>query len=103
MSSFFIDKTDPQIAEILERLKRVNRILQKTETLIQPTLNNERFLTDDELSKILRVSRRTLQEYRSAGVIPYYLVQGKALYKESDIEKILNDSHKRCVEEQRWV
>ena len=103
MSSFFIDKTDPQIAEILDRLKRVNKILQKTETLVQPTLNNERFLTDEELSKILRVSRRTLQEYRSAGVIPYYLVQGKALYKESEIEKILNDSHKRCVEEQRWV
>ena len=62
-----------------------------------------RFLTDEELSKILRVSRRTLQEYRSAGTIPYYIVQGKALYKESEIEKILNDSHKRCVEEQRWV
>lgn len=103
MSSFFIDKTDPHIAEILERLRRVNKILQKTETLVQPTLNNERFLTDEELSKILRVSRRTLQEYRSAGEIPYYLVQGKALYKESEIEKILNDSHKRCVEEQRWV
>ena len=52
MSSFFIDKTDPHIAEILERLRRVNKILQKTETLVQPTLNNERFLTDEELSKI---------------------------------------------------
>ena len=49
MSSFFIDKTDPHIAEILERLRRVNKILQKTETLVQPTLNNERFLTDEEL------------------------------------------------------
>lgn len=28
MSSFFIDKTDPHIAEILERLRRVNKILQ---------------------------------------------------------------------------
>ena len=53
MSSFFIDKTDPQIAEILDRLKRMNKILQKTETLVQPTLNNEKFLTDEELSKIL--------------------------------------------------
>ncbi len=33
MSSFFIDKTDPQIAEILDRLKRMNKILQKTEFL----------------------------------------------------------------------
>jgi len=47
MSSFFIDKTDPHIAEILERLRRVNKILQKTETLVQSTLNNERFLTDE--------------------------------------------------------
>ena len=45
MSNFFIDKTDPHIAEILERLRRVNKILHKTETLVQPTLNNERFLT----------------------------------------------------------
>ena len=28
MSSCFIDKTDPHIAEILERLRRVNKILQ---------------------------------------------------------------------------
>ena len=60
-------------------------------------------MSEQVLTITLRVSRRTLQEYRSAGAIPYYLVQGKALYKESEIEKILNDSHKRCVEEQRWV
>ena len=34
---------------------------------------------------------------------PYYLVQGKALYKESDIQKVLDDAYKRCREEQRWV
>ena len=87
----------------IKAIETHKRMLCKTDRMIQPTLNNERFLTDEELSKILRVSRRTLQEYRSAGTIPYYLVQGKALYKESEIEKILNDSHKRCVEEQRWV
>jgi hypothetical protein len=31
------------------------------------------------------------------------MVQGKTLYKESDILKILEDSYKRCREEQRWV
>lgn len=65
--------------------------------------NGERFLTDEELSKVLRVSRRTLQEYRTFGVVPYYMMQGKALYKESDILKILDDAYKRCREEQRWV
>ena len=53
--------------------------------------------------KRLRISRRTLQEYRTLGVIPYYLLQGKVLYKESDIHKMLEDAYKRCREEQRWV
>lgn len=44
-----------------------------------------------------------MQEYRTFGVVPYYMVQGKTLYKESDILKILEDSYKRCREEQRWV
>ena len=69
----------------------------------RPAFHSDYFLTDEELSKLLKVSRRTLQEYRTLGVIPYYLVQGKALYKESDIQKVLDDAYKRCREEQRWV
>ena len=56
MSHFFKDKTDTQITEILKQLKRINELLCKTDRMIQPILNNERFLTDEELSKILRVS-----------------------------------------------
>ena len=77
--------------------------IQRLEEIPRTLFNGERFLTDEELSNVLRVSRRTLQEYRTSGVIPYYLVQGKALYKESDIMKILDDAYKRCREEQRWV
>lgn len=103
MNRFFIDKSDSQIAELIERLRSANRLLEKVKTSVRPTLNGERFLTDEELAGILKVSRRTLQEYRSARVIPYYLVQGKALYKESEIRKILEDAHKKCVEEQQWI
>jgi len=60
----------------------------------KPTLNGERFLSDKEVSERLKVSRRTLQDYRTEGKIPYYqLGGGKILYKESDIEKMLNDSY----------
>jgi len=37
----------------------------------------------------LKVSRRTLQEYRNNGVIPYYVLGGKILYRESDLEALL--------------
>ena len=36
---------------------------------------------------------RTLQEYRSSGKLPYYMICGKVLYRESEIEKLLQDSY----------
>ena len=103
MSYHFIDKKDQRIDVMFQGLKKMEKMLSAMEDMPRSLFNGERFLTDEELSKVLRVSRRTLQEYRTFGVIPYYMVQGKALYKESDIVKILDDAYKRCREEQRWV
>lgn len=103
MSYHFIDKKDPRIDVMFQGLEKMERMFLAMEDMPKSLFNGERFLTDEELSKVLRVSRRTLQEYRTFGVIPYYMVQGKALYKESDIMKILDDAYKRCREEQRWV
>ena len=103
MSYHFIDKKDPRIDVMFQGLEKMERMLSVMEDVPRSLFNGERFLTDEELSKVLRVSRRTLQEYRTFLVIPYYMVQGKALYKESDIMKILDDAYKRCREEQRWV
>jgi predicted site-specific integrase-resolvase len=58
----------------------------------RPVLDGERYLIDRELSKILNISRRTLQDYRTGGRIPYYLIGGKILYRESDIEKMLTEN-----------
>ncbi|MBQ2969166.1 MAG: helix-turn-helix domain-containing protein, partial [Bacteroidaceae bacterium] len=38
---------------------------------------------------MLKVSRRTLSEYRSNGTLPYYVLGGKVLYKRSEIEQAL--------------
>ena len=103
MSYHFIDRKDPHIDVMFQGLEKLEKMLSVLEEIPRTLFNGERFLTDEELSNVLRVSRRTLQEYRTSGVIPYYLVQGKALYKESDIMKILDDAYKRCREEQRWV
>ena len=53
------------------------------------SFGNERFLTDKEVSAWLKVSRRTLQDYRNNGMVSYYQLGGKILYKESDIEKLV--------------
>lgn len=60
----------------------------------RPMLNGERFLSDRELSERLKISRRTLQEYRNEGKLPYIQLGGKVLYKESDIERMLQNGYK---------
>lgn len=44
-----------------------------------------------------------MQEYRTARIIPYYLIQGKVLYMESEIQKFLEDSRKKCIGGQEWI
>jgi len=79
----------------------LEQMLDGIENLVEnnkPTLSGERYLTDREVSERLKVSRRTLQEYRTEGKIPYYLLGGKVLYRESDIEKMLNDNYFPAIE-----
>ena len=83
-----------------ERVKSFSLSLERLSVLIEhlfaerkPTLNGESFYTDKELSQKLKISRRSLQEYRNEGRIPYIQFGGKILYRSSDIEKILEDSY----------
>ena len=62
----------------------------------RPMLGGERFMTDKELCARLQLSRRTLQDYRNNGVIPYIQLGGKILYRESDIQKILMANYREA-------
>ena len=81
--------------QLMERAMERLRVLMNE---YRPILNGERFLTDAELSERLKLSRRTLQEYRSNGKITYYQIGTKILYKESDIEKLLNDNRQEAYQ-----
>ena len=60
----------------------------------QPLLGGEHYLTDRELAQRLKISRRTLQDYRNNGVLPYRQLGGKILYRESDIERVLQSCYR---------
>ncbi len=73
---------------IIHFIGSLDRLLDNFEHLTanhRPTLNGERFFTDKEVSARLKVSRRTLQDYRNEGRIAYIQLGGKILYRESDI------------------
>jgi hypothetical protein len=60
----------------------------------KPALSGEHFYTDGELSKKLKLSRRSLQDYRDEGRTPHIKLGGKILYRSSDIEKLLEDGYR---------
>jgi len=81
--------------------KSSKRMLDDIDLLVKnskPHLNGERFLTDKEVSEKLKISRRTLQDYRTQGKIAYIQLGGKILYKESDIEKMLESGYQESIE-----
>ena len=79
MSHYFIDKHDPRVADLFRRLEKAGKALDKLESSGGRTLKGERFVTDEEL------------------------IQGKVLYMESEIQKFLEDSRKKCIGGQEWV
>ncbi len=67
------------VKNALENMEEVLAIYKKVIGNYRPLLDGERYLTDREVAQILKVSRRTLQEYRNDGVLPYVILGGKVL------------------------
>ena len=77
---------------IRDFFQSMDRILDGISRLAQenrPHLNGEKFLSNREAAKCLKVSIRTLQEWRDTGVIPYIQIKGKIIYRQSDIKRLL--------------
>ena len=71
-------------------------LLEKLLEKRQPSAYGDELLTDKEVAYLLKVSRRTLQDYRNNGILPYIRVDGKILYRASDIEKTLMKGYKEA-------
>ena len=94
--SEMIIKNHALVAQFGDTLDRLLDGIEKFVANSRPTLDGERFLTDREVSAWLKVSRRTLQDYRNTGMIAYYQLGGKILYKESDIERMLAANYREA-------
>lgn len=82
---------------IVSFFKSLDRMLDGIERMVRdckPALAGERYLTDREVSEKLKLSRRTLQDYRNEGRIPYCQLGGKILYRESDILRMLDEGYR---------
>ena len=103
MRNSLIDRQDARVADLFRRVEKVIKTLATIEIPNRRIFYGQRYITDRELSERLKISRRSLQEYRTAGVIPYYLICGKILYQEAEIQQFLEDGRKRSIEERELL
>lgn len=86
---------DNAVATMLESMRKGSRWLTAFLESYRPPLDGERYLTDREVAELLRVSRRTLQEYRNDRLLPYILLGGKVLYPESGLREVLEANYRK--------
>lgn len=89
-----IDKDHERIVGLFGRMAAMLKKLESHHEEHRPLLRGERYLTDRDVSQRLRISRRTLQDYRNDGRISYIMLGGKVLYRESDLERMLDDAYR---------
>lgn len=97
MNEHVLTTDDERIACALSALRKGAKEASLLAQNYHPPLNGERYMTDKEVAERLKVSRRTLQEYRNDRKIPFILFGGKVLYRETDIERLLEESYKKAV------
>ena len=78
------DEMKTLITTLRERAERLHEIISPP----QP----RHWLASEEVCKALRITKRTLQHYRSEGIIPSTTLGNKVLFKESDIARILQNN-----------
>ena len=94
MSNQLITESNERVKSFFLSLDSLSSALERMFSSRKPTLGGESFYTDEELSKKLKISRRSLQDYRNEGRIPYVKLGGKILYRSSDIEKLLEEGYR---------
>lgn len=92
-----ITKDNSRIKLFFSLLDNIQTKIEELAENNRPPFNGERFLTDKDLSNLLKISRRCLLDYRDQGRIPYIQLGGKILYKVSDIEKLLEDNYHKSL------
>ena len=72
-------------------MARVKTIEEKADMLCkrQEDLGLKKWLDNQEVCDILGISKRTLQEYRAKGLLPFGRIKNKLFYKPEDVEKVL--------------
>jgi hypothetical protein len=80
--------------QIIEKLQSLEERFIKLKIDAQTPLS-ERWLDNQDILLLLKISKRTLQSYRDERKIPFSQVGAKIYYKASDVEKFLKKNYNK--------
>ena len=84
-----ITQKDPQMQMFSQLMEGILKKLERYCTTARPMFGGEVYLTGEEVCSLLRMSTCTLQDYQDSRTIAYCKIGGKILYRQSDIQAML--------------
>ena len=81
--------------EFNEMQCKLDAISSQLQNLNRQNPLSEKWLDNDEVCEVLKISKRTLQNYRDNGILPFSQISNKIYYKSSDIDKHLESNYIR--------
>ena len=96
-----ITQKDPQMQMFSQLMQGTLKKLERYCLAARPMLGGEVYLTGEEVCSLLRLSTRKLQDYRDNRTIAYCKIGGKILYRQSDIQDML-ERHYYPIPKKPW-
>jgi excisionase family DNA binding protein len=90
-----IGDSNEDMLALLEVVVGIKNELLYIREYFHPLLKGEIYLSGEQVCEMLHISKRTLQQYRDDGLIPFVKLERKILFRESDIIKVLEDGYQR--------
>jgi hypothetical protein len=81
--------------------KKLDGLVEEVSKISKDRSHEEKWLDNADVCKLLKVSSRTLQNYRDDGILPYAKIGRKCYYSASDIEDILQKHYVRTFTSMR--
>ena len=94
----FLGSDSNEIKELLTAIDQIAENLEDGVEALSTSPNLDCYLTNNQVCEMLHISQRTLQDYRDKGRIAFYKLEGKILYKLSDIENMLETNYNKAWE-----
>jgi len=76
---------------LMDKIEAIEKHICQSKVKTEKTPLQEIWLDNETVCAYLKISRRTLQRYRSTGVIAYSLVGRKTYYTISEIKRLLEE------------